>query len=117
MKLQASWGLVVPTRTNFCPLAPFPQCVLEDCGKYVVRTSSSLLRTAWSLRVLVTMTSARIVYTPLDIKPEQARDARALALRFVFDCYAKKKAEGRWESPDGRDGTTVQGDSANAIIR
>jgi hypothetical protein len=64
---------------------------LEDCGKYVVRTSSSLLRTAWSLRVLVTMTSARIVYTPLDIKPEQARDARALALRFVFDCYAKKK--------------------------
>ena len=27
-----------------------------------------------------------------DITPEQARDARARAWVFVFDCYAKKKA-------------------------
>ena len=39
------------------------------------------------------MSSARIVYTTRpDITPEQARDARALALRFALDCYAKKKA-------------------------
>jgi hypothetical protein len=51
------------------------------------------LRTAWSLRVLVTMTSARITVkaTP-GITPRQARDARARAWRFVFDCYAKKTA-------------------------
>ena len=28
----------------------------------------------------------------LSLTPEQARDIRARALAFVFDCYAKKKA-------------------------
>lgn len=32
-----------------------------------------------------------ITYTPhTDTTPEQARDARVRALRFVFDCHAKK---------------------------
>ncbi len=35
--------------------------------------------------MLVTMASPRIT-------EEQARDARARALRFVFDCYSEKKA-------------------------
>jgi hypothetical protein len=35
--------------------------------------------------------SARIA-PGLDIAPEQARDARARAWKFVFDCHAKKNA-------------------------
>jgi hypothetical protein len=38
------------------------------------------------------MSSIHVVYAPLDINSEQARDARALALRFALDCYAKKKS-------------------------
>jgi hypothetical protein len=34
---------------------------------------------------------------------EQARDARARALRFVLDCHAKKKAARPAPVPDGRD--------------
>jgi hypothetical protein len=33
------------------------------------------------------------------ITPEQARDTRARAWRFVFDCYAKKKAVTSEEKP------------------
>lgn len=36
---------------------------------------------------------SRIVYVPRsDTTPEQACDVRARAWRYVFDCYAKKKA-------------------------
>ena len=35
--------------------------------------------------------------------PEQARDVRARAWRFVFDCYAKKKAGDR-DAGDGMKG-------------
>jgi hypothetical protein len=50
--------------------------------------------------VLVTMTSPRITVkaTP-GITPQQARDTRALALRFILDCYAEKKAA----HPGGQD--------------
>jgi hypothetical protein len=51
------------------------------------------------------MSSARIVYiTRPDITPEQARAARALALRFALDCYAKKNAPGV-PSTNGADAT------------
>lgn len=36
---------------------------------------------------------SRIVYTPRsDVTSEQARDVRARAWRYIFDCYANKKA-------------------------
>jgi hypothetical protein len=39
------------------------------------------------------MSSVRIVYTSCpDITPEQARDARARAWKFIFDTYRKKAA-------------------------
>jgi len=55
------------------------------------------------------MDSARIVtQSPSDISPEQARDARARAWAFVFQCWqAKKMAAERTPQPDGRDGTTL----------
>ena len=48
-----------------------------------------------------------------DITEEQARDARARAWAFIFDCHAKKKAA-RPGGPD--DGTKSKEDSANAPI-
>ncbi len=39
------------------------------------------------------------------ITPDQARNIRARAWAFVFECYARKKAEGRLPSPDGHDDT------------
>jgi hypothetical protein len=48
-----------------------------------------------------------------DITPEQAKDARARAWEFIFDCHAKKKAA-RPGGPD--DGTKSKEDSANAPI-
>jgi hypothetical protein len=36
-----------------------------------------------------------------DLTLEQARDTRARAWRFVFDCYAKKKAAGSTQDHDG----------------
>jgi hypothetical protein len=55
------------------------------------------------------MDSARIVtQSPSDISPEQARDARARAWAFVFQCWqAKKMAAEPTPQPDGRDGTTL----------
>jgi hypothetical protein len=41
------------------------------------------------------MSSARIVHSPLpDATPEQARDARARAWAFVFDCARRRSAVG-----------------------
>ena len=52
------------------------------------------------------MDSARIFTpSPSDISPEQARDARARAWAFVFQCWqAKKMAAEPTPQPDGRDG-------------
>lgn len=47
--------------------------------------------------------------------PDHARDSRARAWRFVFDCYAKKKAAGV-PSTNGSDGTEIKEDSANEPI-
>jgi hypothetical protein len=47
------------------------------------------------------MGNARIVHTSPSITPAQARDARARALRFVLDCYAKRKG-GPATAPDVR---------------
>ena len=44
-----------------------------------------------------------VVKTNPDFTPEQARDARARAWRFVFDCYAKKKALTGKEKAGGGD--------------
>jgi hypothetical protein len=69
--------------------------------------------------VLVTMSSARIIYTLCpDATPQGGLNALADIYRTIlFENSVSKEAEGRLPSPDGRDGTTVQGDSANAIIR
>jgi hypothetical protein len=39
----------------------------------------------------VSQNSIRTTYRHPEMSSEQARHARALALRFVLDCYAKKK--------------------------
>jgi hypothetical protein len=45
---------------------------------------------------------ARVVVRPAsDFTPEEARDSRARAWMFVFDCYAKKKG-GPATAPDAR---------------
>lgn len=50
------------------------------------------------------MSSTRFIYTScLDITPDQARDARARAWRFVFDCYAKKKGGVPSTADDGKE--------------
>ena len=41
---------------------------------------------------------------PNDITPEQARDLRALAWRYVFDCYQAKKKAGVTSTGDGTKG-------------
>jgi hypothetical protein len=43
------------------------------------------------LRRAMTSTPHIIVKLTPGITPEQARDTRALALRFALDCYTKKK--------------------------
>jgi hypothetical protein len=46
----------------------------------------------------------RIVYrSGLDATPEQARDARARAWAFVFQCWQEKKMAAERSLPDGRD--------------
>jgi hypothetical protein len=60
------------------------------------------------------MSSVRIDYASRpDITLEQARDTRARAWAFIFDCHAKKKAA-RHGGPD--DGTKIKEDSADASI-
>jgi hypothetical protein len=49
------------------------------------------------------MNSTRISYTPCgDISPEQARDARARAWAFVFQCWQKKQKAAPASRPDTR---------------
>jgi hypothetical protein len=49
--------------------------------------------------------------------PEAELNVLAHIYRFILDCHAKKMAAGTAPEPDGRDGTTVQGDdSADARI-
>jgi hypothetical protein len=51
------------------------------------------------------------------LSQEQARAARARAWGFVFRCWQDKQTTAeRAPAPNGRDGTTVQGDSANGQI-
>jgi hypothetical protein len=59
-----------------------------------------------------------ITVTPLSsILPEQARDTRARAWAFVFQCWQEKQVTTEpAPEPDGRDGTKLQGDSADAQI-
>ena len=45
-----------------------------------------------------------------DITPEQAKDARARAWKFIFDCHAKKKAA-RLGDPD--DAKEIKNDCAD----
>ncbi len=48
------------------------------------------------------LNSTRITVKPTpSISPEEARNARANALRFALDCYAKKKAAECATTPDG----------------
>ena len=59
------------------------------------------------------MDSPRMTYTPRpDATPEAEVNVLANVYRFILDCLAKKEAA----EPDGRDGTKLQGDSADAQI-
>ncbi len=59
------------------------------------------------------MSNARIVYRPSDLAPEQARDIRARALRFVLDCYDKKKGDAGYIVGNGKE---IRDVPANNII-
>jgi hypothetical protein len=63
------------------------------------------------------MDSPRITYTPLpDVTPDAELNVLANVYRFILDCYAKKMAAEPAPEPDGRDGTKLQGDSADVSI-
>jgi len=56
---------------------------------------------------------ASVVYEPRsDTTPEAELNVLANVYRFILDCYVEKIAA----EPDGRDGTKLQGDSADAQI-
>lgn len=58
------------------------------------------------------MSSSPVIYTPCpDAAPEQARDIRARAWRYVFYCHEKKNAAGV-TSADGDD-DYVEGEDTN----
>ena len=46
------------------------------------------------------------------LPPDQARNARARAWKFVFDCYYAKKSAAGVTSTNGGDGTEIKGASA-----
>ncbi len=63
------------------------------------------------------MNSPRITYTfRSDATPEAEVIVLANVYRFILDCHAKKMAAEPAPEPDGRDGTKLQGDSADAQI-
>jgi hypothetical protein len=63
------------------------------------------------------MSSSRITYISRpDATPEAEVNVLANVYRFILDRHAKKKAAEPAPEPDGRDGTKLQGDSANAQI-
>jgi hypothetical protein len=62
-------------------------------------------------------TPPSIVYAPRpDATPKAELDALASVYRFILDSRAKKMAAEPAPEPDGRDGTKLQGDSADAQI-
>jgi hypothetical protein len=63
------------------------------------------------------MNSTHITYTRRsDATPEAELNVLANVYRFVLDRRAKKIAAEPAPEPDGRDGTKLQGDSADAQI-
>jgi hypothetical protein len=63
------------------------------------------------------MNSPRITYIQRpDATPEAESNALANVYRFILDCHAKKMAVDPTPEPDGRAGTKLQGDSADAQI-
>jgi len=61
---------------------------------------------------------ASVVYEPRsDTTPEAELNALANVYRFILvDCHAKKMAAELAPEPDGRNGTKLQGDSADAQV-
>jgi hypothetical protein len=60
---------------------------------------------------------ASVLYEPRsDTTPEAELNALANVYRFILDCHAKKMAVDPTPEPDGRAGTKLQGDSADAQI-
>jgi len=58
-----------------------------------------------------------IIYTQrADTTAETELNALAAVYRFILDCHARKKAVEPAPEPDGRDGTKLQGDSADTQI-
>ncbi len=63
------------------------------------------------------MDNPSLTYTPRpDTTPEAEVNVLANVYRFILDCHAKKMAAEPAPEPDGRDGTKLQGDSADAQI-
>ena len=62
------------------------------------------------------MSGVSVVYRPSSISPEEARNRRALALHFVFDCYAKKNAAGVTSTNGGEQKGSRNDLSAEKII-
>ena len=63
------------------------------------------------------MSNPPIFYTPRpNATPEGELNALASVYRFILACHAKKMAVEPAPEPDGRDGTEVQGDSADVSI-
>jgi hypothetical protein len=59
----------------------------------------------------------QVVYAPHpDATPEAELNVLANVYRFILDRHAKEKAAEPAPEPDGRDGTKLQGDSADARI-
>lgn len=60
---------------------------------------------------------ANVLYEPRsDTTPEVELNALANVHRFILDCHAEKMAAEPAPEPDGRDGTKLQGDSADAHV-
>ena len=63
------------------------------------------------------MDSPRITYTSRPGATAEAElNVLANVYRFILDCHAKKMAAEPAPEPDGRDGTKLQGDSADAHV-
>ena len=63
------------------------------------------------------MSNPSATYTPLpDAAPETETGIASAVYRFILECHAKRTAAEPTPEPDGRDGTTIQGDSASVIL-
>jgi hypothetical protein len=85
------------------------QKISSGCAASVLANESDALRGV--------MNSPRITYVQRpDATPEAELNVLANVYRFILECHGKKMAAEPAPEPDGRDGTKLQGDSADAQI-